>query len=225
MVIFDQNKCNLEIPSLFCIKAVDSSTYICKTCSKLCQKCEIPCQLVSNKLEVFDLPAEFQIIWKLGRVLIAKRILFKKITVLFRGKMETTGTICNVPVDDIDIINLFPRTADSTGLVIVKLKRKLEYGGHVLFEPFMPAFLCNILYYHIIVKPENISGDLITLADTHTNRLDTQSNNEDETLNLTDLLVNQIETSEIFSQMLLHFSQKFASDTDYIFFQAIFCKT
>ena len=194
--------------------------------SKLCQKCEIPCQLVSNKLEVFDLTAEFQIIWKLGRVLIAKHILFKKITVLSRGKMEKiTGTICNVLVDDIDIINLFPRTADSTGLVIVKLKRKLEYGGHVLFEPFMPAFLCNILYYHIIVKPENISGDLITLADTHTNRLDTQSNNEDETLNLTDLLVNQIETSEIFSQMLLHFSQKFASDTDYIFFQAIFCKT
>ena len=215
MVTFDQNKCNLEIPSLFCIKSVDRSTYICKTCSKLCQKCEIPSQSVSNKLEVFDLPAEFQIIWKLGRVLIAKLILFKKITVLSRGKMEKiTGTICNVPVDDIDIINLFPRTADSTGLVIVKLKRKLEYGGHVLFEPFMPAFLCNILYYHIIVKPENISGDLITLADTHTNRLDTQSNNEDETLNLTDLLVNQIETSEIFSQMLLHFSQKFASDTD-----------
>ena len=65
-----------------------------------------------------------------------------------------------------------------------------------------PAFLGNILYYlrennhlykDIIVKPKNISGNLITLADTHTNRLDTQSDNEDKTLNLPDLLVNQID--------------------------------
>ena len=45
--------------------------------------------------------------------------------------------------------------------------------------------------YKDIVKPENIS-DLITLADTHTNRLDTQSD-EGETLNLTDFLVNQLD--------------------------------
>ena len=31
------------------------------------------------------------------------------------------------------------------------------------------------------------------MADTHTNKLDTQSVNEEETLNLTDLLVNQLD--------------------------------
>ena len=31
------------------------------------------------------------------------------------------------------------------------------------------------------------------MADTHTNKLDTQSDNEDEPLNLTDLLVNQLD--------------------------------
>ena len=31
------------------------------------------------------------------------------------------------------------------------------------------------------------------MADTHTNRLYTQSDNEDETLNLKDLLVNQLD--------------------------------
>ena len=30
---------------------------------------------------------------------------------------KITETICNVPVDDIDVSNLLPRTADSTGLV------------------------------------------------------------------------------------------------------------
>ena len=117
-------------------------------------------------------------------------------------KITRTRTICNVPVDDIDISNLLSRTAYSTGLVIVKLKSKLEYGGHVLFEAVRSAFLCNILYYlrennhlykDIIVKPKNISGDLITLVDTHTNRQNTRSDNEDETLNLADLLVNQLD--------------------------------
>ena len=46
VVIFDQQKYNLEIPPLFRIKSFDSSTYICKNCSKKCQKCEIPCQSV-----------------------------------------------------------------------------------------------------------------------------------------------------------------------------------
>ena len=78
LIIFDQNKYNLEIPPLFCIMLFDSSTYICKTCRKKCQKCKIPCQSVANKLEVFDLPTEFQSIRKLERVLIAKHIIFKK---------------------------------------------------------------------------------------------------------------------------------------------------
>ena len=44
-------------------------------------------------------------------------------TVLSRGQIEKiTGNICNVPVEDIDISNLLPRTADSTGLALVKSK-------------------------------------------------------------------------------------------------------
>ena len=51
------------------------------------------------------------------------------------------------------------------GLVYVKLKRELEYHGHVLFEPVRPVFLDrllrflkenNLLYRNIVVKTENI---------------------------------------------------------------------
>ena len=49
---------------------------------------------------------------------------------------KITGTISNVPIDDIDISSLFPKTSDSTRLVIKKLKRKLEYGGHFLTSIF-----------------------------------------------------------------------------------------
>ena len=110
------------------------------------------CSYQYEVLPIFDLPTEFQSIRKVERVLIPKRILFEKVTVLPRGQMEKiTGTICNVPVDHIDISNILPRTADSTGLAIVKLKCKFEYGGHVLFQAVRPAFLCNILYYLKII--------------------------------------------------------------------------
>ena len=73
---------------------------------------------------------------KLEKVLIAKRLLFKRITIMPHGQMEKiSGTICNIPVDTTtNITNMLPRPADSNGLVIIKLKRKLEYHGHVLFE-------------------------------------------------------------------------------------------
>ena len=91
---------------------------------------------------------EFESICKLEKLLIAKRILFKKVAIMPCGKMEKiTGTICNVPVDNINVTTLLPRTADSNGLGIVKSKRKVEYGGHVLFEAVRPDFLRRVLSY------------------------------------------------------------------------------
>ena len=48
------------------------------------------------------------------------------------------GTISNVPVDTVGVTDPLPRSADSNGLVYIKLKWKLEYHGHVLFEPVRP---------------------------------------------------------------------------------------
>ena len=43
------------------------------------------------------------------------------------GQMvKITGTICNIPVDNIDVTTLLPTTADSNGLVIVKLNLNLN---------------------------------------------------------------------------------------------------
>ena len=76
------------------------------------------------------------------KVLIAKRLSFKKATVIPNGFISKTfGTICNVLVDTVEDIDLLLRFPDSDGLVYVKLKRKLEYRGHVLFEFFRLVFL------------------------------------------------------------------------------------
>ena len=57
------------------------------------------------------------------------------------------GAICNVPIDTIDISNALPRQADSNGLLIVKLKCRLEYKGHVYFESVRPYVINQLLQY------------------------------------------------------------------------------
>ena len=42
--------------------------------------------------------------------------------------------LCNVAIDVVDICNTLLQPADSNGNVMVKLKRKLQYSGHVYFE-------------------------------------------------------------------------------------------
>ena len=98
------------------------------------------------------------------KVLIAKRLSFKKVTIMPSDQMlKIFGTICNVPVDTVEVTDLLPHSADSNGIVYVKLKRKLEYHGQVLFEHVRPMSLerllrflkeNNPLYCNIVVKTE-----------------------------------------------------------------------
>ena len=39
--------------------------------------------------------------------------------------------ICNIPIKAANICNILPRPADPNGLFVVKLKRNLQYKGHV----------------------------------------------------------------------------------------------
>ena len=57
------------------------------------------------------------------------------------------GASCNIPVEHVNVSFLLPRTADNNGLVIVKLKKKLEYKGRMLFEPVRTRFIVDLLSY------------------------------------------------------------------------------
>ena len=53
-----------------------------------------------------------------------------------------------MPVEDAETYcNTLPRPEDSNGLAIVKLKRKLDYRGPVLFELVRPEFVWMFLSY------------------------------------------------------------------------------
>ena len=55
---------------------------------------------------------------------------------------KVKGSICYIPISDIDSnCSSLPRPADSDGVIVIKLKRKVEYHGHVLFEPVRPRII------------------------------------------------------------------------------------
>ena len=145
---YDKNKFKSQISSFNLVRSFDGNLYICRTCRVKCQKGKVPCQAVSSKLEVFDLIVEFQSLQKLEKVLIANRILFIKIIIMPSSQMpKIFGTICNVPFDTVQVTDLLPHSADRNGLVYVIIKQKLEYHGHVLFEPVRPVFLDKLLRF------------------------------------------------------------------------------
>ena len=83
-------------------------------------------------LEVCELPKEFRDIRRLERVLVARRLLFKKTNIIPKGQFpKLKGALWNIPIDAVDVYNTVPCLEDSNGIIIVKLKRKLQYRGHV----------------------------------------------------------------------------------------------
>ena len=93
--------------------------------------------------------------------------------VIMHGKGEFAkikGSICNVPIETSNICKMLPRPADSNGLILVKLKRHLNYRVHVIFEPVNPFFVNepiqflkdhNKLYSHVLVNEDLLSDDMI----------------------------------------------------------------
>ena len=105
-----------------CVESFDGNFYICMTCGKKLKKNCIPCQAVYNQLEFCELPKNFRDIRRLEKVLVATRLLFKKISIMPKGlPPKLKGALCNVLIDVVDICNTLPPPADSNGIVIVKL--------------------------------------------------------------------------------------------------------
>ena len=135
VICFNIEKYSVDENMIFMVKSYHDNYYICTICDKALRKNSAPCQAVANRFNVVELPRLFQDIRRLERLLVSRRILFKRVTVMSKGKsLKTKGSICNIPVAEVDVnCNMLPRSADSNGLIIVKLKGKLEFKGHVVF--------------------------------------------------------------------------------------------
>ena len=170
-----------------CQNYFDSKEYICKTCHAKLLKGRQPCQAVVNNLFIDETPTELAALEKLEQILIAQRIVFEKIVVMPKGQQrKIKGAICNVPVECSQTCNVLPRPPDRSGIILLKLKRKLQFRGHVYFQAVRPQFVIsalnwlianNPLYRNIQIQCDNISSDL-----TNLNCPDTDQENIDEQL-------------------------------------------
>ena len=151
-----------------------------------------------NKLEVFNLPSELLDVNKLEKVLIAKRILFKKVVIMPKGNSpKVKGAICNVPVDAEDVCNVLPRPACSNGLLLLKLKRKLMYHGHVYFEPIRPQCVINLLSYLKINNPlyNDVSIDMNQISQELLSFNENPSSNSENT-SIDSTIMGELEEEE-----------------------------
>ena len=48
------------------------------------------------------------------------------------------GEICNVPVDCDHTCNQLPHPPDRSSIIMLKLKKKLQFRGHVYFQAVRP---------------------------------------------------------------------------------------
>ena len=65
----------------------DEHSSICKTCDKTMKKNCIPSKAVCNKMGITFLLKEFESINRFERVLLSRRILFKKVAIMPKGKL------------------------------------------------------------------------------------------------------------------------------------------
>ena len=157
------------------VRSFDEKFYICVSCNKKCLKNQIPCQAVYNKFSFDVIPPCLQSLNCLESALISRRLLFKKIMIMPKGQFpKIKGAICNVPIDLQDSCNVLPRNDSNSGILFVKLKRKLQFKGHVYFQPVCPSKLNeallflkanNRLYADIEINLEQIPNELLNLAE------------------------------------------------------------
>ena len=101
---FSRSSCSSLTKKLLDLeRSYDGCFYICETCHSKVKRNKMPCQSVSNKLSTEQLPSEFRNLRCLETVLVARRILFKKIMVMPKSQSpKVKGNICNIPIAEIE---------------------------------------------------------------------------------------------------------------------------
>ena len=168
----------------------DKTEYICSTCHKKVSKNQMPCQSVKNKLEVTELPSELKDLYKLETILIAQRICFQKIIIMPKGQqLKSKGSIIDIPVECDTTCSMLPRPPSASGILMLKLKRKLNYHGHVYFQSVRSAVIRqalsflkahNHLYDKIGIDLANIPADLLEERSSDSQNQKTDSTETDK---------------------------------------------
>ena len=114
--------------------------WICRTCDHGLKRGKLPAQAKGNNLHIEDVPPELSDLNPLEVRLISLRIPFMKMVALPCGKQcAIHGPAVNVPTDLTSVCTLLPRLPSQIQMIPMKLKRKLYYKGHYMYQYVRPA--------------------------------------------------------------------------------------
>ncbi|XP_078619175.1 uncharacterized protein LOC144886422 [Branchiostoma floridae x Branchiostoma japonicum] len=123
-----------------CKLQTNGKSWICQTCHKSLKKGELPVQSWDNGLDLDPVPPELEDLRSLELRLISQRIPFMKLVGLPKGGQKSIhGSAVNVPSKLQSVMSLLPRLPATAEVVPLKLKRKLIYKGHHMYEFIRPS--------------------------------------------------------------------------------------
>ena len=118
--------------------------------SVLLQKGKMPRQAKANGLGLFDIPHELSQLNEVEIRLLSRRIPFMKIVALPKGKQKAIhGPAVNVPTQLDTICNLLPRLPNECEIIPMKLKRRLCYKSHYMYDSVHPQKIIDALKWLI----------------------------------------------------------------------------
>ncbi len=141
----------------------DGQLWICCTCYSALKRGQMPTQCCYNGLALDDIPPELENLRPLEKRLISQRIAFMKLVGLPKGRQQAIhGPAVNVPTNLEHICAMLPRLPKDSEIVPVKLKRKLVYKGHHMYEYIRPQKVMDALLW---LKDNNKFYDKIHVCD------------------------------------------------------------
>ena len=117
----------------------DGKQWVCRTCDRALKRGNMPLQAKANGLQLCQVPPELSTLNALELRLICLRVPFMKMVALPTGKQRSIhGPAVNVPSKVDTICEVLPRLPSQTEMVPLKLKRKVAYRGHYMYDYVTP---------------------------------------------------------------------------------------
>ena len=117
------------------------------------------------------------------------------------------GAICNVPVDCDQRCNILP---ERSGIILLKLKRKIQFGGHYYFEAVRPEFIMTALNWLKALMTDRQCEELTFLVLFPNGKFGYTAERD-----------VKLSPVKYFNARLLHYSGRFATNPEYLFFARI----
>ena len=143
-------------------KSTDGKIWICTTCHRKLKQGKIPAQCKVNNLDLDVVPDELSKLNSIEIRLVSKRIPFMKMVALPRGRQTAIhGPAVNIPTNLDTICRLLPRLPKNSEILPMKLKRRLSYKGHYMYDSVHPETMMTALYWlqanNILYRDININ--------------------------------------------------------------------